>query len=434
MTMTRTGRTALFVLLSLTLAGLAGLPVFGAQTIMGSARAITPADNADLGGTFACRNYSVAGADAGINNNTPECQNIRCPRPYNTNTIFGFGGYRCNQENTASYNTDQDNQTVYMLVDAEVGAGACNHIAYFAVQGMIASSTVLINVGDDRQSGCPGTASINCYFPVDPAQARQTPLPSTFPTHGPVPHQITSIAGLSPVPTVRIHSDLVGCGIGAVRLTWEEPETYAGLMRNGVPSPVQGVNLYVNHASCGTCPDGATGWSLLGSFPMSAGATGICQPLFFGGSWYALTVRLKGPGSAPSSIETGMVGGVGFVGANSQCVDPRPVVARIVSLSARYVGRSRVNVQWTSGAEGGVEGFLVSRASSPAGPYDRVSEVIAPTGDGSRYAFSDRVHASAGGGPVYYRIEVACADATAEYSGVVSAILPAPRAKKLDAR
>jgi hypothetical protein len=201
-------------------------------------------------------------------------------------------------------------------------------------------------------------------------------------------------------------------------------------MRNGVPSPVQGVNLYVNNASCGACPDGAAGWILVGSFPMGVGTTGICQPIA-DTPWFALTVRLKGPGSAPSSIETGRVGGVGFVGANSQCMSVVATAARIVSLSAQYVGRGRVDVHWNTGAEGGVQGFFVARALSPAGPYDRVSDLIAPTGDGSRYTFSDRVRAGREGRQVYYRIELAHDDAAPEHSGVVSATLPGPQMKRL---
>jgi len=411
--------------------GVAGTAALGAQVIQGSTRGITPADNTAFGGTFACRNYSVAGTDLGTNNNTPECQDIRCPRSYNTNAVFGLGGYRCNQENTAPYNGDQDDQAFYELVDGEVNAGTCNHIAYYAVQGQKASSTVLVNVGDDRQVGCPGTASVNCYLAVSPAVGRATPLQYTQATYGPVAHQIVNISGLSPVPTVRASAPgAAGCPAGSVRLTWDDPETYAGLMRNAVFSPVQGVNLYVNNASCGACPDGAAGWTLVGSFPMGVGATGVCQ-LLAGDSWYALTVRMKGPGSAPSSIETGMVGAVGFVGANSQCVSLTPTAARIVSLSARYAGRGRVDVHWNTGAEGGVQGFFVSRAPSPSGPYERVSELIAPTGDGSRYAFSDRVRAGVQGRQVYYRIELARDGATPEYSGVVSAVLPGPRMKGL---
>ena len=71
----------------------------------------------------------------------------------------------------------------------------------------------------------------------------------------------------------------------------------------------------------------------------------------------------------------------------------------------------------------------MTRASSPAGPYTRVSDQITTTGDGSRYTVSDRIRSSAR--MVYYQIQVVKADGTTETSGVASATLPAPKAKKL---
>src|SRR4029453_16428305 len=133
-------------------------PAFAAQVVQGSVRNVSPATNSLVAGTAACRVYSVSGADIGINNNTTTCANMRCPRTFATATFFGTGGYRCNQENTAAYNGDADGQTFYELIDAEAGAGTCNHVAFYAVQGMAAASLQIINFGDDRQAGCPGTA------------------------------------------------------------------------------------------------------------------------------------------------------------------------------------------------------------------------------------------------------------------------------------
>jgi len=404
-------------------------PAFAAQAIQGSARNVSSATNTALAGTLGCRTYSVSGADIGINNNTPTCANQRCLRPYNTATFFGTGGYRCNPEGTAAYNTDADNQTFYNLIDAEAGAGTCNHVAFYAVQGQVASSTVLVNVGDDRQAGCPGTASINCFTAADIPNADQTPLTSTNASFGSVPHQIASADSLSPVPTVRVSSPGAGgCAADSVRLTWDEPQDYAATMRNGVPSPVQGVNLYVNNAPCGGCPDGSTGWVQLSSQPLGAGSTGVCQQIL-GPSWFALTVRVKGPGTGPTTLETGRTGPTGFVGANSQCVAPAGTVAHIVSISARYAGRNTVNVNWTSGSEGGVSGYYVTRATTPAGPFTRIADQVATTGDGSHYTIADKVHNNVR--MMYYQIQVVKADGTTEMSGLASATLPAPKGKKL---
>lgn len=400
----------------------------GAQKISSSVRDVPPTDNAALNGTLACRAFSVSGADTGINTNTTQCLNVRCLRPYATSTFFGSGGYRCNSENTAGYNNDADNQTFYNLVDAEASAGTCNHIAFYSVQGQVASSVIITNTGDDRQLGCPGTAQQNCFYAVNPGVGRATPLTNTAATYGPLPHQIVNISGLSPVPTVHVTAPGGGgCAANEVHLTWEEPETYDPLMRNGVASPVQGVNLYRNDSSCGTCPDGVTGWNFVGAFPMGAGTTGTCVAIT-GDSWFALAVRVKGPSAGATTLETGRVNGVGFVGANSQCVSLTPTVIRIVSLRARYMGRSRVSVSWTAGTEGGVQGYYVSRASAASGPYARVSEAILPAGDGARYTFSERVLPDVGG--VYYRIDIVTGDGAESHSGIAAAIVPPPRAKK----
>jgi hypothetical protein len=407
-------------------------PAFAAQAIQGSARNISPTTNSLLGGTAACRMYSVSGAELGINLNqcatAPACCNARCVRPYGTATFFGTGGYRCNQENTAGYNNDADNQTFYNLIDAEAGAGTCNHVAFFAVQGEVASSLVLINVGDDRQAGCPGTATINCFTAADISNVDSTPLTSTAGSFGPVAHQIAAADSLSPVPTVRVSAPgAAGCAPGSVRLTWDDPPDYGATMR-GVPSPVQGVNLYMNNSPCGTCPNGSDGWNQIQSLPMGAGATGVCQPIA-AQSWFALTVRVKGPSNGPTSIETGRSGATGFVGANSQCVGPAGTVAKIVTVAARYAGRGTVSVNWTTGSEGGVSGYYVTRATSPTGPFTRISDEVATTGDGSQYTVSDKVRTSMR--MVYYQVEVVNADGTTETSGVVSATLPGPKVKKL---
>jgi len=202
-------------------------------------------------------------------------------------------------------------------------------------------------------------------------------------------------------------------------------------MKNGVPSPVQGVNLYLNPSSCGACPDGAIGgWTPVGTFGPTAGSTGACVAVPVNeGAWLALTVRLKGPGNGATTMETGIQGGVGFVGANSQCVGG-PTASRIVSLVARYAGRGTVNVNFTSGTEGGVQGFYVTRATSPTGPYTRVSDLLGATGDSSRYTFADHIRTNLGR-LVYYQVEIVNNDGTIEHSGSTSVTTPGPKMKKL---
>lgn len=434
-----------FAILGVTvaLAAVAATPSY-ATFIQGAVRTVSTADAPALGTSVACRYYQVTGAFAGTNittgsSTTPACLENRCPRTFNTNALFGgagFGGYNCNQEATDSYAppaTEPSNQTFYNLIDAQANAGTCDHIGYYVVQGQSANNLSNDNAGDARALNCAGTVTQNCFTAGDVTNSDQTPLTSTASTFGSTPHQIRSIGGLSPIPTVRVSApNTNGCGPNSVKVTWDDPIDATPTMKNGVPSPVQGVNLYANTAGCGACPNGETGWVQVAQFSANAGAAGTCAPIPAGGtSWYALTVRVKGPGNGPTSIETGRVGGVGFVGANSQCVDNGSgTVARIVSLAARYAGRGTVNVNWTSGSEGGVQGFYVTRATTPAGPFTRVSDLVGTTGDNSRYTFADHIRAGVGR-LVYYQLQIQHTDGTSELSGTTAVTMPTPKAKKL---
>ena len=105
-------------------------------------------------------------------------------------------------------------------------------------------------------------------------------------------------------------------------------------------------------------------------------------------------------------------------------------MSKVVAITARYAGRNTVNINWTSGTEGGVSGYYVTRATSPTGNFTRVSDQITTTGDNSHYTVSDKVSGKSAR-MVYYRIEIVNADGTTENSGVASATLPAPKAKNL---
>jgi len=417
-------------------------PIYADTVLQGAVRMIPTADQPSLS-SVGCRYYSIGGNGSPsvptINANTPTCINDRCIRTFVTAAIFGgagFGGYNCNQESTGVYGppaAEPSDMTYYNLIDAEVGAGTPNHIAYYAVQGQLANNNTTGNAGDARALNCAGTVAQNCFTAGDPTNADATPLQSTFATFGSTPHQIRSIGGLSPVPTPRVSSPgQGGCAGNEVRVTWDDPIDATQSMKNGVPSPVQGVNLYVNPASCGAGPSGNdAGWVSVGQFSATAGAAGTCAAIPASSSgWFALTVRLKGPTSAPTTIETGRVGATGFVGANSQCVGAVGTVSRIVSLAARYAGRGTVNVNFTSGTEGGVQGFYITRATSPTGPYTRVSDQISATGDNSRYTFADHIRTNLGR-LVYYQVEIVNNDGTIEHSGSTSVTTPGPKMKKL---
>jgi hypothetical protein len=299
------------------------------------------------------------------------------------------------------------------------------------------SSTVLtagVNSGNFASANCSVAAASNCFSRADLSNADQTPLTNTNATWGPNLHQIGGSGGLSPIPVVRVGFPGGGCAAGQARLTWDNPETYAGAMKNGVASPVLGVRLYQNLTACTLCPNGRSGWAPVstpecpGGLCGMSGGSGTCVPIT-GPTWFALSVRLQGPGNAPNSeIETGFQNGSGFVGANSQCVSPLGTVIRITNVSAHYAGRGRVAVNWTSGSEGGVQSFYVVRGASAAGPYTRISEAVTPAGDGQTYSFQDRVH-TALGRTQYYAIEIVDQTGSSENTGPSAVVLPAAKKK-----
>jgi hypothetical protein len=416
-------------------------PIYADTFIQGAVRQIPTGASAPLGATVGCRVYTVGGNGSPgvptINANTAACLNDRCIRTFNTNALFGgpgFGGYNCNQESSGPYGhpaVEPSNMTYYNLIDAETGAGTPDHIAYYVVQGQSVNANLNQNAGDARAANCAGTVTQNCFTAGDASNSDSTPVGSTRVTgFGSAANTIASIGGLSPVPTPRVtRPGGGGCAAGEVRVTWDDPITPTATLKNGVADPLQGVNLYSNPADCANGPTGNDpGWTLVGQHGATDGGTGVCAPVG-PSTWFALTVRVKGPTSAPSSIETGRVGSGGFVGANSQCVGTA-TASRIVSFAARYAGRGTVNVNWTSGTEGGVQGFYLTRATSPTGPYTRVSDMIGATGDSSHYTFADKIRTNLGR-LVYYQLEIVNADGTIERSGSTSVTTPGPKMKKL---
>jgi hypothetical protein len=415
-------------LLTLLLAALS-VPAFAAQAISSSV-GVPTADVAVLGTTngVGCRIYSTFGAETGINVNiattVPACGNARCLRNYNAAQQI----FVCNTENTAPYNADADGQIFYNLIDGEANPGACNHAGFYAFEGMVTNSGAILSPGDFRVDGCPGTTSVNCLERASSADSNATPLANVN-AGVQAAHGISSVGGLTPNPTVRVDlSAGNGCG-GGVKLTWRDPDSYATNMKNGVPSPLQGVRLYRNNSPCASCPGGsvAAGWTPVGDFGPTAGTAGVCQPVA-GDAWYALTVLAKGPGAAPSTIESGVVGGQGFVGANSQCVNTSPTAVRIASVTARYAGRGTVNVAFTTGSEAGVSGFNVQRASSPSGPWTTVGEMVSTRGDGNSYTVTDKVRASLGH-VLYYAVQIVMNDGSTVQSGTSAVTLPAVQKK-----
>lgn len=401
-----------------------------AQAIQGAVGNVSAIDGANLG-EVGCRVWSTS--DPTVNANQalqdPSCVNNRCLKSYRANALLQPGGFICQGEGTAAYAQDADQQTFYQLIDGQVFGNTCNHIAFYAVQGLKGSS-VESPSGDFRKAGCPGLSTVNCFERADSRTSRSTPLLNVQSGYGPTPHSIPSLGGMSPIPNVRVAA--YGCNSpGLLRLTWEEPETYAAAMKDGVPSPVKGVRLYRHSSDPYDCPDAFTGWEPIGDFPYGAGATGTCIPATARFERFALTVRLVGPNAKnnpASEIETGHVQLEGFVGTNSQSFANATTDVRIAGLTARYAGRGTVSVRFATGHEGGIDSYVVTRSGSLDGPYARVSPPIVPEGDGSAYSFSDKVRPALGR-ILYYQIDIVSVNGAIEHSAPVGVSLPAAKNK-----
>ena len=305
-----------WILAAFLLAGLVVSPVsHGAQPIQGAVGEVSASDGAALG-PAGCRYWSaLPGGSLSINANSSLYPDARYPRNYLSNTLLQPGGYLCNQENTAAYNADAELQPFYLLVDVSMQDGTGNHIAYYGVSGMVAGASTSAG-GNCRSAGCPGTTPGNCLERQDTRNARPAPLTGTYASYGPGgPNTISSIGGLSPVPNVRLAS----LSNGVVTLQWDDPHTYSLAMKDGAPSPVLGVRLWKNERS-GSCtsPSGSdAGWTSVGVFNLGNTTTQIALAPGVACTYFALTVRLVGPGANGAEVETGQQGTDHFVGVNS---------------------------------------------------------------------------------------------------------------------
>lgn len=396
-------------------------PAFAIRAIQGAVGEVSALDGAALG-SVGFRIWSAfPGGESNINDNVASCRNVRCMRTYIVNTTLNPGGYVGNQENTSPYNGDVADQPFYMLADAEMNRSTGQHICYYGVGGVSANTA---GVGAFLGDGCPGTQATNCFDRLDSGYGTVL-LTDTYVSYGAGANEIRAIGGLNPVPTVRIAS-VAG---GVATLQWDDPQTYAAAMRPSTtagapPSPVIGVRLWKNDR-VGGCTDPAgddPGWTPIGEFGLGAGGTTDALPGGVSCRFYALSVRLVGPGGPPAEVQTFCVG------ANSQPVSTDPTAVRIVRFDAAYTGRGSVNVTWQSGIEGNTQGYYVTQSTSPNGQFTRVSEMVSARGDNSNYSFTHKVNA-AQGRVYYYQLEIVGRDGTTATTSPAAVNLPG-RSKK----
>lgn len=190
------------------------------------------------------------------------------------------------------------------------------------------------------------------------------------------------------------------------------------------PSPVLGVGLWKNdrHGGCDEPSGSDPGWILIGVFelgetthddPFPEVAPPDCR-------YYALTVRVVGPGGSPNELQTFRVG------VNSQPVSTVPTAVRIATFHVAYAGHGVVSVVWQSGIEGGVAGFYVARGPTAEEPFSRVSDLVPSIGDGSRYSFIDTIGAGRER-VLHYRLEAVGLTGSGIASAHASVTIPGRR-------
>jgi len=411
----------LMVALGLALAA----PALAANGIQGSVANVPTADSVAMG-QARFRIWSLQDATGyNLGTATPNAPALSTATAGGGN--FQPTGYRGPQDNTVAYASDADNQSFYQLGDAQVNASACNHAAWYSIQGAVFPSAASTSLGDDRTAGCAGAGGTNCWLRADSTNSRSTAINNVAGGWPDGSHSLTSSGGFSAVSTVNVNASASNpCGAGQANLTWTD--AVVNSLKDSAANPYQGATLYRFHASdCGTCPTGdvASGWVAAGTFAAGSGGTNHCVPMpGTGADYYALRYRFNGPGG--TSV---MESGINWVGANSQCVAATGTVVRVNNVNARYAGRNTVNVTWTSGVESGLDSFYVTRSNSPTGTFARVSDKVTLRGDGANYTFSDKVNRGQGR-VVYYSIEIVNADGTSSSAGPAAVTLPTPNSKK----
>lgn len=406
----------------------ASAPSFAIRPINGAIGNVTASDNAALAPLgVGLRVYSAMnGGETNFNDNTASCRNLRCVRNYSTLVNLSPGGYIYNGEATQVYNGDIPDQPYYAFADACMNNSAANHIGFYSAAGVFGNAA---GIGASVDLNCPGTQAQNCFPRVDSTNGARPDLTNTYQGFGGA-HTIRAIGGLNPIPNVRVAVG-GGCPPGVVCLTWDAPYDYSTNLRpsttsGGAPSsPLDGVELFRNDRS-GACTDPSgddAGWTSVGTFPQGPGASQ--QPLPGGPtacSFFALKVRVVGPGHGDDLATT-------CVGVNSQPVAAPQTAVRIVRFNANYAGHGVVNVSWTSGIEGDVSGFFVTRSTSSTGPFSRVSSLQPAKGDNSNYSVADPVGTGAGR-VYYYQLQVQNRDGSLTSSSPAAVTLPGRSKKK----
>lgn len=321
-------------------------------------------------------------------------------------TRKGYRGYTENLFNFGAAN----GTTFYSVFDFEKNTGAGNH------QGFYAWTSGPISEGDTDSwfaLDCTGTIVAGCLGNGNGANARAETGGVPASSGGPA---IANIGGLSPIPVPKAAAGSSG---DSFNLSWN---AISSVGRAGGVAPA---GYEVWGARSANCASAATA----GQFEfvkLVAGTSTTVNLSEVPGTGSAVTFALKI--RYPNALG-GTIVATRFLSANSQCFLGSGLSANVYELSAKYAGKTNVEVGWKTSLEDGVRGFYVSRATTQNGPFTRVSELISAKGEASAYSYIDTIQVPAGtvkATGLWYKVETIDIDDNAVEYGPVKAQLPGP--------
>jgi hypothetical protein len=353
-----------------------------------------------------------------------------CQISYGAKLANGYRGYDQDLFNFGA----ADGAVFNSLIEMEKNPLAGNHAGYFGWQ----VGPVVINAtsqwNNNTAFDCAGTQNFACVGVSNTSTAKDASgVPSS--SGGPT---LSRIGGFSPVPVPRA-SDIDGDGNagtqGGVRGFYELRWDPVSSVGKSAPVAAAGYEIYAARTT------GTSG---------TPGSCTVPTPVNFGvlpvktvtGSQATVSdAELGGPLGANECVTfalrvrygqsaDGLVVKSRYLSANSQgFFGSGGLSATVYELSAKYAGKTNVEVSWKTSLEDGVRGFYVSRSTTQNGVYSRVSDLILAKGEASAYSFIDTIQPPAGNVKatgLWYKVETIDIDDNAVEYGPTKTQLPGP--------
>lgn len=324
----------------------------------------------------------------------------------------GLGGYRGYTEDIFNFGANFGDN-FYSVFDYEANAGTGTHTGYYAwTSGPVANgATSLWNVAD-----CTGTNGSACLGNSTSSNAvAQTNTPQST---------IGAVGGLSPIPVPKAF-DIDGDGNaytkGGVKGTFQVKWDAVTATGKAPGVAAAGYDLYFSKSSgaCGTAPTQFTFLKTVTATQAEVGFAEVGLSSATEAACVTFALKVRFPANSTGAVITSK-----FLSANGQSFGTSGA-ATVYDLSAKFIGRTNVEVGWKTSLEDGVQAFNVLRATSANGAFQKIGTVPAK-GTASSYSFIDTLQAPAGPVAVsglFYKVEAIDMDNSATAYGPVKVTL-----------